>query len=248
MSSLVNALQMLTALSERAPELGVTDLSERLGLPKSSISRTLKDLEEFGFLERTPKRTYRPGRQLFRIGSLYKHQGLPIHLFDEQLEGLLDRFPASGYVAVLNGLDCVILRMREGNNPIRLVLREGSIVPAYTVAIGRMMLARLNPNDLAKLLPASVSHTQPDYQATRSEMLAEIEIYRDQGWADLRNLAPRGIGAVGVAVKGEGQPPVGCALCYMTSTTPTEVVTEITGRLMEVARSVGGKIGDPTFL
>lgn len=244
MSSLVNALKMLSTLSERSPELGVSELSAVLDMPKSSVSRTLKDLEEFGFLERTPKRTYRPGRQLFRVGSLYKQQGLPINMIDEHLEMLLEQFPASGYVAVLNGLDCVILRMREGHNPIRLVLREGSIVPAYTVAIGRAMLSRLDPAELEALLPVSVTHIQPDYQASKAEILAEIATYREQGWADLRNLAPRGIGAVGVALRGEGQPPVGCALCFMSSTTSHESVAELTEALLQMAKSIGQAIGD----
>lgn len=47
--------------------------------------------------------------------------------------------------------------MRESHTAIRFIVPEGSIVSAYTVAIGKDILARMSDEQLKKALPAVLS-------------------------------------------------------------------------------------------
>ena len=255
MGALENGLRILSALDRGQTRLAVSDLARRLGLPKSGVSRTLRQLADAGFVERDPDgRHYRPGYELFRLGALYKSGELPVDLADRGVSALVERFPATGYVAALAGADAVILRLREGTHPLRYVLAEGTRLPACLTAIGKAMLSRLGPAELETLLPPALSHPPLRYHASRGELIAELSTYRDRGWAELKDQAFRGIDAVAVAVRPPGAPPLGMALCYLqaavagadvpAAAVPTADVAAMVEALRQLAREVAAPAGD----
>lgn len=244
MSSLSNALAILSSFSRATAELGVSELSLKLDLPKSSVSRLMAELEAKGFLERTESRRYRPGGELLRIGSLYKTGVLPIDRIDAELKTLVNRFPASGYIAINKGIDTVVLRMREGISPLRFIVPEGSIVPAFTVAIGKALLARLTDAELEVQLPARARCDNPFYDMAKADLLAEIAEGRQRKWLDLRDMAGRGIEAVATSIQPAGGEPIGIALSFMTSTAPVSARLEMRDALLNLARGLGVSLGD----
>lgn len=244
MSSLTNALAILSSFSRNTPELGVSELSLKLDLPKSSVSRLMAELESQGFLERTESRRYRPGGELLRVGSLYKTGILPVDRIDTELKALVNRFPASGYIAINKGIDTVVLRMREGTNPLRFIVPEGSIVPAFTVAIGKAVLTRLSDAELEAQLPDRARCDNPFYDLSKAELLAEIREGRARRWMELRDMAGRGIDAVATSVQPAGGEPIGIALSFMTSAATPAMKLEMRDALLNVARTLGVSLGD----
>lgn len=243
MSSLTNALAILSSFKQSAPELGVTELASRLALPKSSVSRLMSELESGGFLERTPDRRYRPGVELLRIGSLYKLGLPPVDRIDAELKTLLSRYPASGYIAINRGIDTVVLRMREGTSAIRFIVPEGSIVPAFSVGIGKAILARLSDGELEDLLPAHAHCDEPFYDLPKDRLMEELQEIRQRRWADLRDMAHRGVDAVAIAIKPEEGDAVGIALSFMTSTAGC-YRDEMIEALLQIGERLGPALGD----
>lgn len=245
MGALENGLRILSALERGQTRLSVSDLARRLGLPKSGVSRTLRQLSEAGFVERDPDgRHYRPGYELFRLGTLYKSGELPVDLADRGVSALVERFPATGYVAVLDGADAVILRLREGTHPLRYVQPEGVRLPAHLTAIGKALLSRLGAGELEGLLPPDLSHPPLRYHVSRGELIAELATYRARGWAELKDQAFRGIDAVAVAVRPRGAQPLGMALCYLQAGIGESDVAGMVEALKRLAREVAAPVGD----
>jgi len=244
MSSLSNALAILSSFHQSSPELGVTQLAGRLDIPKSSVSRLMSEMEQSGYLERTPDRRYRPGPELLRIGSLYKFGVLPVDRIDEEIKALVARFPASGYVAINKGLDTLILRMREGTSAVRFIVPEGSVVPAFTVAIGKAVLARMTDQELESLLPERAVCDQPFYDLSKERLMDELQEIRRRRWSDLRDMAQRGVDAVGIAIKPAGGEAIGMALSFM-ATMPMSVRHDIVDAMIDVGTALGTALGDP---
>lgn len=244
MSSLSNALSILSSFDQSTPELGVTELASKLGMPKSSVSRLMAELEQSGYLERTNDRRYRPGAELLRIGSLYKFGVLPVDRVDAEIKSLVARFPASGYIAINRGIDTVILRLREGTNAVRFIVPEGSVVPAFTVAIGKAILARMTDQDLVSCLPERAHCDQPYYDLSKERLIAELQEVRQRRWADLRDMAQRGVDAIGIAIQPAGGDTIGLALSFM-ATTPTATRHDIVDAIIEVGTTLGTALGDP---
>lgn len=244
MSSLSNALAILSTFEQSQPELGVTELAQKLSLPKSSVSRLMSELEQSGYLERTNDRRYRPGPEMLRIGSLYKFGVLPMDRIDAAIKALVARFPASGYIAINRGIDTVILRLREGTSAVRFIVPEGSVVPAFTVAIGKAILARMSDQELAELLPERATCADPFYDLSREDLMLELAEARQRRWADLRDMAQRNVDAIAIAITPAGGDPIALALSFMIST-PSVTREEIIDALLEVGTTLGTALGDP---
>lgn len=71
MSSLETGLQILNVLSAGRPILRVGEVCRELGIPKSSVSRLMRTLSDFGLLERDPQNQgYVAGPQVLLMANL----------------------------------------------------------------------------------------------------------------------------------------------------------------------------------
>lgn len=244
MSSLSNALRLLSSFSESTPRLGVTELAVRHGLPKSTVSRTMKELEEAGYVERPSGRLYQTGPELFRVGTLYRTSEVPLDRIDEQLRKLVRRFPASGYIAINRGLECIILRMREGIRTVRFVIPEGTILPAFTVAIGKAILSRMEDDALDRLLPDPIVNADPFYEMSKADFLAELRQGRDRGHVELRDMADRGIDAIAIAARVSDEETIGIALSFMVATTAPATRQAMVESMTALGRELGDVFRD----
>ncbi len=68
-------LDLLRSFAPESPHLTVADLVERLGTPRSVVTRMLATLEQAGFVERVAGRSrlFRVGPAACEVGALYLH-------------------------------------------------------------------------------------------------------------------------------------------------------------------------------
>ncbi|RMG96920.1 MAG: MarR family transcriptional regulator, partial [Candidatus Dadabacteria bacterium] len=76
--SVTNALDLLEEFRGEETELGVTELSKRLGLHKNNVFRLLATLESRGYIEQNKVTgNYRLGLKVLELGQVFiKHMGL----------------------------------------------------------------------------------------------------------------------------------------------------------------------------
>ncbi len=75
LASVDRVMQVLDAFTSETPELRLTDLSDRLGIPKPQVLRIAATLERGGYLNRDPDtKRYRLGIRLFQLGMLVRQQ------------------------------------------------------------------------------------------------------------------------------------------------------------------------------
>ena len=140
--SVDRALDILEAFNYEQEELGVTELSQKLGLHKNNVFRLLATLECRGYIEQD-KRTgnYRLGIKTFEVANIFVHhlglrrQARPI------LEDLVNRCDETAYLAILDGPEVVYVLMHETSQTVRIVPRLGHRLPAYCTASGKVQLA-----------------------------------------------------------------------------------------------------------
>ncbi|MCF3935261.1 IclR family transcriptional regulator [Acuticoccus sp. M5D2P5] len=245
MSSLQNALRLLAQFSADRTELRVTDLAEVLSLPKSSVSRLLKELTEAGLVEREAGgRAFRIGPELFRLGHLYRVRVPVQERVDEVCQELLKRYPATAYLAVLRGFELVVLRRHEGWHPVRYIMEPGDTIPAFATAVGRALLARLPMETLEEIVPDHLTLDYRDVDASRQEMLDELVAIRERGCALMDDRKLR-VAAIGVAVSSGTGRDLGFALSFATEAIATADRIVLEEDLMEAAWEIGRLSGDP---
>jgi DNA-binding IclR family transcriptional regulator len=247
--SVANAVNVLKCLSATTPELGVADVSGRLRLPKSTVSRLLGTLRNQGLLEQDPRtRRYRPGLLAFEIGAIYQAHRRALDVVQHAMAALVADTGHTGYLAVLDGRDIVVLRTQEGAYPVRLIITPGRRLPAYTTAIGKALLARLPDVEIRKLYPRSLRPMSARSLRTLGELLRALEQVRAQGWAPADEETFPGIRAAGVAFgPRDSRDLIGLSLSFPIAGLSAARQAGIVRSLLATARAAGRQLGDPLW-
>ena len=245
MSSLKNALRLLALFDATHTERRVTDIAAALSLPKSSVSRLLKDLIEAGMIERgAGGRGLRIGPEMLRLGQLYRARTPVQERVDEICQDLLKRYPATAYLAVLRGFQLVVLRRHEGWHPVRYIMEPGDTIPAFATAVGRALLSRLPLEELERIVPNHLSLDERDVDASRQQILDEIAAVRERGCAHVDDRKLR-VSAIGVAVSTGPGRDLGFALSFAAEAIAPADRLAIERDLTSAAREIGLLNADP---
>lgn len=183
--AITRAAAILDVLAERdGVPISASDLARILDRPKSSTANLCTTLESTGLITRRGS-GYLLGRKLAELGGRY------LSSVDEVTEfyQLCRRSPVlrreTVRASVLDGLDVLYLARYDGVHPLRLTANIGDRFPASCTATGKVMMAHLQPAVLADRLRGTT--TLPAFTARSitsvSELLAELEVVRAQGWA-----------------------------------------------------------------
>jgi IclR family transcriptional regulator, KDG regulon repressor len=247
MGTLETALDILDCFHPDSPELAVTEVARRLGIPKSTASRVLKTMAHRGLTEQSQdSKRYSVGPLPLRLGQLYRARTRTLDLVAAAVERLAAETRFTGYVGVLDGADLVILRMTQGRYPVRIVLEPGYRVPAFATAMGLALLARETDAELRTMLPTVMVHAPTGLRKSLAALLRDLEAVRRQGWADVSEATFPGIRAVAAAVGGaQDSHPIGLALSFPVGAADAAEHVRIVAQVTAAADRIAAQIGDP---
>lgn len=178
------ALGILENVDGSVRGTGVSELSRRLGLGKSTVHRLCMTLEHHGYLVRDPQTgRYRLSLRLFQIGSAALSElDLPRRALPA-LEALGAAVEETVHLAVLDGEDIVFIGKVDSPRPLRLYSQVGRRSPAHCTALGKVLLAYAPPDLRSRVLTRPLRR----YTATTitdPEALARVlEDVRRRGYA-----------------------------------------------------------------
>jgi len=136
-----NALRLLEAFCEEA-ELGVSELSRRLGLHKNNVFRLLATLELGGYVEQsTETDRYRLGVRCLELGRSYARSHSLVERARPVLRELVEEVGETVHLGVLRDFEVVHL---DGIQPQRLLVtasRVGQRLPVHCSALGKALVA-----------------------------------------------------------------------------------------------------------
>jgi DNA-binding IclR family transcriptional regulator len=202
MASLEHTARVLRCFNDGRSTLTLTQATQLLGLPKSNLSRLLRGMLDAGLLESAaPARGYRLGALVHQLaGPGAGAQSLGARA-SAAVRRLCDRLGYTGYVSALRGADMVGLVHHLGHNPLQVGVPLGGRLAVDACATGRSLLAEMGDDEVRALLGGRVSRAGPQSPATFDELLQRLALVRRQGWAESRDEAGKGVGALAVAVR-----------------------------------------------
>ena len=201
--SVSHALDILESFTKTEDELGVTQLSKRLGLHKNNVFRLLATLENRGYIEQnTTTENYRLGAKTLQIGSIFIEQRECRRQARPVLESLAAASGETAVVAVLRGTKVIYMDSVEPDRTVRAVSRIGAMLPAFCTAVGKAQLASLPPADVERLYPdpALTVLTERSIK-TRDALMTELKKIIDRGYAVENEETEADVRGIAVAVK-----------------------------------------------
>lgn len=183
--SVSHALDILESFTKTDDELGVTELSRRLGLHKNNVFRLLATLEHRGYIEQNREtENYRLGPKTLQLGSIFieqrecRRQARPI------LEDLMVSTGETAVVAVLRATKVIYMDGVEPDRTVRAVSRVGAMLPAHCTAVGKVSLSFLSQTEIEHLYPENeLPAITPRTLRTRDALLGELKGVKERGYA-----------------------------------------------------------------
>jgi DNA-binding IclR family transcriptional regulator len=192
-------VEILDYFTQGHDAVSLSELSEYLHLPKSTLHRFLVSLESHGILRRdTNDKKWLPGYQLIVWGSVAAEN---TSIREVAKPFMAELVQASGEMAILtiyHAHEVLCIDMSETNHPVRLTMKIGAQRAAHAGASSKVLIAYLPDEEVMAIvkekgMPKLCTNTITDVAALKAE-LARI---REQGYSD--SLEETDPGAWGVA-------------------------------------------------
>jgi len=183
--ALAKGLRVLSLFNEQRPSWRVTDLATAAGLPMPTVYRVVMTLAAEGYLDHLPNGEYRPGVRTLTLGTAALRGLDLVGIASPKLQQLAERTGETVNLAVLTGDRVLYLVRLRNSDLVTANIQVGSTLPAVATSIGKLLLAHLDDSDLAaRITPDSFSaQNGPNAKTSLPELLPELALIREQGWA-----------------------------------------------------------------
>lgn len=232
---------ILYAFSGGAPELTLSELVRKTGLPRSSLHRILCQLVELQALDRTES-GYRLGLSVIELGWLAAHQNRLRHCAMPHLRTLHEQTGVMVHLAVLDGHEIVYMDKLGNADETRVPSRLGGRRAAYCTGAGKALLAHAPGETMDRVLAAGTPARTPN-TITNSRLLhQEFARIRERGVAFDREECFRGVFCIAAPLRD----PEGRAVAAVSLTgTPRRMASR---QLIPALLSTVGRVSGALFL
>lgn len=197
---------ILGAFDGASPWLTLQQITDRSGLPRSTVHRILDSLCTLRWLEHTGG-GYRLGMRSLELGGLAVAHNELREATAPLLHDLHLRTAAVAHLAVLDRLDIVYLDRVAGRQGAGVATRVGGRTPAHATAAGKAILAWTDPRQVASMYRADTlvvrtPRTLPTLEALQQELVA---VRSRGGLAYDREESAAGVVCVAASLRGSGR-------------------------------------------
>jgi DNA-binding IclR family transcriptional regulator len=240
------ALAILETLSAEGPDLALGDISERLGLHKSTAHRLMMVLERHKLIERNSTNgRFRLGLKLFELGTKavskldLRERARPF------LERLVLETSETVHLCVLDDSEVVYLDKVEPTRSVRMATSVGRRNPAHCTAVGKAMMAYLSDAQVEAIvrkqgLKAMTANTITSFV----ELKKELSAIRERGYAIDNEEIEEGVRCVGCVVRNfSGEPLAAISISAPAFRLTKEKVKSLSGPVVAVAEALSTELG-----
>jgi DNA-binding IclR family transcriptional regulator len=244
--SVDRAVRILQALAAGPGRLGVSELSQRLGLAKTTVHGLLRTLQVHGLVEqRADSDKYQLGPELLQLSHRYLDLNELRARSLAWADRLANRTGESVRVGALHAGHILIVHHVFRPDTSLQILEVGELLPIHATALGKAVLAHL-PDDvrddmLEDGLPRLTGHTL----TTVAELRFECAATRERGYAVEREEAVLGDVGVAAAIFDRGGQPIGAVgvIAPRERLPDTGSEQEAAAGVMEAARGISRELG-----
>ncbi len=202
---IARAADILRALGKHQDGLTLGEIAQIVGLPRSTVQRIVKALEDVNLvIAASAAGGVRLGPALIALAASAKE--FSIEEFARPIIQQLSRDTGETIDLAILGTDkAVVVDQIAGTHPLVAVSEKGSSLPLHCSASGKVLLAMMPQERLAKILSRlAFTPLTPNSAASRQQLEHEIEVVRRDGFAYDHEEFRLGICAVAAGIRGPG--------------------------------------------
>lgn len=195
------AFAVLGELANTPEPVGTSELARRLGETKARVHRHLTTLRALGYVDKDSQSDrYRLGWRSYRFAvSVFDNFGLRqiahrhlLALHQKSGQTVALGLPADGNVAVVDAI--------QSTANIAITIRAGSVIPAVSSALGRVLLAFMPESERKGWLAQPISALTPDTLQDMADVESALAQVRQHWYCLAANERLPGIAALAAPV------------------------------------------------
>jgi IclR family pca regulon transcriptional regulator len=218
---------VIRALSAPGPGRTLADVARATSLTRAAARRFLLTLERLGYV-RSDGRLFSLTPRVLELGYAYLSSLELPELAQPHLQALVERVHESSSVSVLDGDDVVyVARVPTAARIMTVTISVGTRFPAARTSMGRVLLAGLEPAELAaRDVPPPLGE--------------ELQRVREQGWALVDQELEQGLRSVAAPIHDAAGAVVAAVnlSTHASRRTVEEIRDDLLGPLRETAARI----------
>lgn len=183
--TVLRAMDALDLLAAAPRGLALRQLTQSMGLSKSTTHRLVSGLVSCGLVQLCPEtRRYRLGLRLLELSAALldsidvREQARPF------MQQLSDLSRETVHLGVLDRFEVVFIGHIESPESVRMSVRVGRRAPAYSTSLGKVLLAGLDDAELSRYLREhQLAALTPNTITDPERLLAVLHQVRSRGYS-----------------------------------------------------------------
>lgn len=244
-SSVLKVFGILQALGEER-EIGITELSQRVMMSKSTVYRFLQTMKSLGYVDQEGEsEKYTLTLKLFELGARALQNVDLIRSADIQMREISRLTRETIHLGALDEDGIVYIHKIDSMYNLRMHSRIGRRNPLHSTAIGKVLLAWGEHHDVEALLAEMQFTRSTDNTILDAPSLVEaLEKVREQGYGEDIEEQEQGLRCIGVPVFDRfGVVIAGLSISFPTIRFSEEIKKEYVAMLHTAARNISEQLG-----
>jgi DNA-binding IclR family transcriptional regulator len=182
--SVERGLEILRAFRPGSTVLENSEIADRTGLPRSTVSRLTTTLVRAGFLDwDQAAKAYRLGAPVLGLAQSFLWGSSILQVALPKMRELAESERVNVGLAVADGDEMIYLdSVRRSRSELFRHLASGTRIPMELTSLGRAFLGTLTANDLRRLMARFRRRHHDKWPAMRDEILRSIADVRRKGY------------------------------------------------------------------
>lgn len=202
--SVDRALSIIEVLSDFENGLGITEISEKVELSKSTVYRLLSTLIYKGYVKQNQSDSmYSLTLKLFELGNKKVENMNLTTVALPYLEELMKKTNEVVHLVVRDGIEMVYISKVEPKKTIRMYSRIGKRIPMYCTAVGKAMMSQMTEKEIETIWEKSNIKKLTDKTIINiNDIKKDLKEIREKGYAIDEQENELGIRCIGTVIRG----------------------------------------------
>ncbi|SHJ54900.1 transcriptional regulator, IclR family [Anaerobranca californiensis DSM 14826] len=151
--SVVRAILILEELAKNEKGIGITELSKKLSLSKSTVHRLITTLMHMGLVQQDPIfKTYSLGLKVFELGFKVINDLEIKKKANPYIEALAKEINETVHLAIIDNNEIVYIDKVESSRTLKMYSQIGKRAPVHCTALGKVILAYSDEKKVESIL------------------------------------------------------------------------------------------------
>lgn len=240
-----NAFRILETLAASEDGYGISALSRKLGLAKSTTYNILMTLAQLGYIYRTEDDScFHLSLKLFSLGSSVVERMDLRKIASSILQKLVEDTGETANLGTIQGNEAVYIDCVPGTHLVRVATWPGKRLPLHSTALGKSLLAWLPEEEAKERMSQSLSMASSDSAISIDQLLSEVGEIRERQYAIDDEEDVSGMRCVGAPIFDHtGRVVAAISLTAPIQRLPLEAIPKVALLVVESAKEVSQRLG-----